>query len=530
MIDAHAGVPSSQVRFGGEVRPFKGIFIFLALLPAMALTVPSSAQPSPAPSSTRPSGGMVISDFGSDEEGGGGLAIQSDGKIVQTGTTGRKILVIRYTTTGAFDATFGDRGKVTVDFGPGVLAGGSDVAIQSDGKIVVSGTATTRKDPLDESEDKSDFAVIRLNTSGSLDPTFGADGKVTTDLGSGNEHGAGLAIQSDGKLLVAGGKDKNFALIRYTATGSFDPGFGTGGKATTDFGLDMYADAATVAIQPDGKIVAAGSTSLTRIVEGGSAQPDIAVARYTTAGILDPSFGHGGKVITSFGLGGDAAEAAAIQPDGKILVAGYSRNDFTVLRYSTKGGLDHSFGDQGKAITRFGSAETDSSALAFGLAIQSDGRIVVAGVNENGADGGSDLAMVRYRKGGAPDRTFGHKGKVTTDFGSLGDHCQGLAIEPDGMIVVSGSTSEIDDQDNEIGDVAIARYTTTGSLDPNFGVEETSPSPLVSASAALGRGRPAEPENPGERAIVHGASVGGLLVLASVLVLVLVRHRRAVST
>jgi uncharacterized delta-60 repeat protein len=259
---------------------------------------------------------------------------------------------------------------------------------------------------------------------------------------------------------------------------------------------------------------------------GDSPGTDIALARYTTAGVLDPSFGHRGKVVTSFGPGDDAVRDVAIQSDGKIVAAGDSGSDFLLIRYSAAGSLDRSFGDGGKVTTRFGPPRSES-AEGFALAIQRDGKVVVAGLHD------TDVALARYARTGRLDRRFGHEAKVTTDFGTLGDLASDVAIQPDGMIVVSGSTSETDDEDNEIGDVVLARYTTSGSLDPTFGVQErsTSSSPLASATAGIGRGRAAQPVGSGRRTIIYGALVGfPLIVLVSALVLLAFRRRRDSSS
>ncbi len=195
------------------------------------------------------------------------------------------------------------------------------MAIQSDGKIVVA-------EPYNNGSDL-DFAVARYNSDGSLDTSFDGDGKVTTDIDSGDAALA-MVIQSDGKILLAGygGGYKYFALARYNSDGSLDNTFGTGGKVTTDIGgsYDLVYD---IAIQSDGKIIVTGDSY--------NGNYDFALARYTSNGSLDLSFDGDGKVTTPIGGGNDYAYDIAIQSDGKIVVAGYSDNgsndDFALVCY-----------------------------------------------------------------------------------------------------------------------------------------------------------------------------------------------------
>ena len=219
-----------------------------------------------------------------------------------------------------------------------------------------------------------------------------------------------VAIQSDGKIVAAGESTDNFAVVRYTTAGVLDTTFSTDGKVTTAIGSREDA-AYAVAVQSDGKIVAAGKG------DSGTAQEDpnadFAVVRYTTAGALDNGFSTDGKVITDIGTNSvDEARAVAIQSDGKIVVAGSSGGDFAVVRYTTAGALDTTFSTDGKVTTDIG---TNSVDWATAVAIQSDGKIVVAGYVGDIEDGG-EFAVVRYNTDGSLDTTFGGDGKVTTGF------------------------------------------------------------------------------------------------------------------
>jgi len=330
---------------------------------------------------------------------------------------------------------FGNGGKITTAIGNGGSA--SAIAIQSDGKIVVVGTASI-------TVNNNDFAVIRLNSDGSFDTSFDGDGKVTTDFSQTQEYAEAVAIQPDGKIVVAGYSGSfliggpDFALVRYNTDGSLDTSFDGDGKLKTDFGNSVdYARA--VAIQSDGKIVVAGG-------------PFFALARYNTDGSLDTSFDGDGKVITRFDetANAKAANAVAIQSDGKIVAAGTNSN-FALVRYNTDGSLDASFDGDGKVTTVF----VNIYASANAIAIQSDGRIIAVG--ESGTGSEYDFTAARYNTDGSLDISFDIDGKVTTDIGGR-DRALAVAIQLNGKIVVAGVGPSF----------AIARYKTDGSLDLSF--------------------------------------------------------------
>ncbi len=335
---------------------------------------------------------------------------------------------------------------MTTDFGVGKEVGYS-VAIQTDGKIVVAGASNV-------GGAHNGFALARYNVAGSLDTTFGIGGKILTYCWQGSVcsfSGRSVVIDNDGKILVAGEYDDNlggpdFALLRYEVNGTLDTSFGSGGAAITDFG-GTGDGAYSAAIQSDGKIVVAGFSTLGAY--------DFALARYYTDGSLDTSFGIGGKVNTDFG-DTDWSYSMAIQSDGKIIAVGYSNfalvQSFAVARYNTNGSLDTTFGTAGKVTTKFGGADS-----AHSVAIQSDGRIVVAGYsNVAYTQGLADFALARYNTNGSLDMSFGTGGKVTTYFGGT-DLGYSVAIQNDGKIVV-------------VGDSHLARYNTDGSLDTTFGI------------------------------------------------------------
>ncbi|MGH8594775.1 MAG: hypothetical protein ACREV3_13270 [Gammaproteobacteria bacterium] len=319
---------------------------------------------------------------------------------------------------GDLDPTFGDRGKVTTDFAFIDLA--RDVALQpSDYKIVVVG----RTD--------SNFALARYHSDGSLDTSFGKGGKVVTDF-FGDDDGQGIVVQPDGKIVVvgevfAGATSADFGLARYNSDGSLDTSFGDGGKVITDFGgFDL---ASTVALQRDGKIVVVGE-----------AGPDFGVARYRSDGRLDQSFGDSGKLVTDFGGGNEVARAVSIQPNGKILAAGSGGDgngnlNFVLARYRNNGTLDATFGKGGKVSTDFfGRIDAATS-----IAIQRNGRIVAAGSVMQRGDSNEDFGLVHYRRNGRVDSSFGDAGKVTTDFfGGSNDLAEDIAAMENCDILLAG--------------------------------------------------------------------------------------------
>src|SRR5581483_7806589 len=296
--------------------------------------------------------------------------------------------------------------------------GARAVAIQSDGKIVVIGFSDANRD--------FDFALARYNPDGSLDTSFGGDGKVLTDFGGSDDEAFGVAIQADGKIVVAGFSDVNgdfdFAIVRYNPDGSLDNTFGSGGKITTDFGGGSDDGAFALSIQTDGRIVASGFS-----IPGVGKTADFAIARYNPDGSLDTTFGNGGGVLTDFNNhSDDVSFAIAIQTDGKIVAAGFSdtgsgsATDFAIARYNTDGSPDTTFDNDGKVITDFGGDDDEAN----GVAIQSDGKIVAAGFSD--ANGDFDFALARYNPDGSLDTSFGGDGEVLTDFDRSDDEAFGV--------------------------------------------------------------------------------------------------------
>lgn len=349
---------------------------------------------------------------------------------------------------GRLDSTFSSDGIQTTLIGPGNDRA-NGIAIQSDGKIVVVGES--------HNGSNDDFAVARYLADGTLDTTFGGLGQVTTSFGSGNDGAGAVAVQSDGKIVVAGATSNGthlvFATLRYHADGSLDTSFNGGGVATAFGGADAVAN--SVAVQADGKIVVAGEAII------GSTY-DFAVARYNANGSLDTSFDGDGKRTTPIGAGYDYAESVAIQSDGKIVVAGHSHSgvtmDFAVVRYYPDGNLDLGFDGDGKATTDFFGIGDD---IGTSMALQRDGKILVAGNAFNGSF--NDMGVVRYNADGSRDMSFGSDGKATVAVSSTHEGAYSVAVQSDGRIVLAGGAYNGTDFD-----FALARLNPDGILDTTF--------------------------------------------------------------
>ncbi len=367
-------------------------------------------------------------------------------------------------TSCAIDRTFGNNGKIYTDFG---INNGTDdvcdIAVQTDGKIVVLGSNSTYS----PQTQYSTYEIARYNVDGSPDYTFGGSGKVSYQIGSSinsNCNAEALALQNDGKIVIVGStfsdiSEYDFAIVRLNYNGSLDQTFGTNGVVYTEnfntgagYSMDLAKD---VAIQPDGKIIVVGSTWYSR--------SDFAVARYNTNGTQDASFGNNGKVVKTVG-GFDEAKAVAIQPDGKIIVAGRSINsttDYALIRCNSDGTIDQGFGTNGQIITDFYSSSDEINDIK----IQPDGKIIVGGFSMvyNGLSAISQFSMARYNSTGVLDNSFGTGGKVVSNFGTTSNsQINAIKLLSNGDIIAAGFTFYIG------GDFLIAKYKPSGILDANF--------------------------------------------------------------
>ena len=349
--------------------------------------------------------------------------------------------------SGSLDASFGTGGKVnTAPFG------GSEAKLlrQPDGKLVIVGGSFV------------DFVMARFNADGTPDTTFGSAGRVTTDIvgGSNGERARAVAIQPDGKLVVAGESSPDFTtnyvtLVRYNTDGTLDGAFGSGGKV---FNGPVAGRAWSVAMQADGKIVVAGDQYVAnRLADFG----DVLVARYNSDGTLDTGFASGGSQVFDVTNSTDQARSVLIQPDGKIVVSGVPiENNGTeptaVARLNSNGSFDSTFNSGGKLAI-------NTARIGYGLALQPDGKLLLAG-STMGFPG--SFALVRLNTDGSYDSSFGNGGAVTASItqstSGVGDRGMALALHPDGRIYVAGIAGSINH------DFGVARFTSAGVLDSSF--------------------------------------------------------------
>jgi uncharacterized delta-60 repeat protein len=359
------------------------------------------------------------------------------------------LYLFSYSQPGSLDPSFGINGRIATPITGISTDRGKGMAIQSDGKIVVVGSTWNGS--------SFDFGIVRYNTDGTLDLSFGGDGKVSTEFGISHDEAKAVAIQSDGKIVVVGsslsGNLNHFALCRYNIDGSLDFSFDNDGKLITIIGTSGVAN--SVVIQNDNKIVVIGGSY------PGSIGYNYAIVRYNSNGTLDNSFDSDGIATTDFG-GDDFANCATIQNDGKILVAGRSGfgafYNFSIARYNTNGTLDPSFSIDGKVTTDMG----NDFDIAFSMVLQIDGKILLAG--RGGSAGEIDFAIARYNSDGNLDETFDSDGKIFTSFGDNDDEANSVTLQTDGKILVAGYSSNVNNND-----FALIRYNPDGTSDATFG-------------------------------------------------------------
>jgi uncharacterized delta-60 repeat protein len=405
----------------------------LTCLTASAQAAPGDLDPSFG------SGGLVTTDFGGRGDFGLAVALQSDGKIVAAGNSSAvgvfsvNFALARYNPNGSLDSTFGSTGTVLTSFG-GPLSAAADVVVQPDGRIVAVGVAG------------SDFGIARYNADGTLDPTFGTGGLVTTDFG-GSDQANGVALQTDGKIVVVGPLQSQIGVARYNPDGSLDSTFGSGGKVTTD-STPSFDGAFDVAVSGT-KIVVGGGTGLYPF-----GACDFQLVRYNADGSLDSSFGGSGIVTTDFGAS-DNVFGIAVTAGGKITAAGgtkgVSPGDFAVARYNSDGSLDSTFDADGKITTDIAA---DSEDTGNGVVVHPGGNVTVAGT-AGSATAGTAFAVVRYTATGSLDAAFGSGGKATAVFGNPINNAFDIVAQPDGKVVLAGGTGDFT---RGVTDFALARF------------------------------------------------------------------------
>ena len=420
------------------------------LLLCLALTVPLIVRAADGGlDATFGEGGRIKTDFDGNLDFARAIATQPDGKVVvagvsQSGPGAEGFALARYNEGGSLDQSFGSGGKVITS--DGGLRAALALAILADGKVLAAGGAYRNGE---------DFGMARYTRDGTRDSTFGEGGIVTTNLG-GAETAFSIAIQPNGKVLLAGSatgskrSGSSFAVVRYDPAGRIDRSFGKDGAAILEFSSD-FDSAHAMALQSDGKIVLAGAASL-------NSNSPFALARFNGDGTLDTTFGMSGKVTTNFFGRRNRALAVTLQPDGKIAAAGWAarpedgREILAIARYTPNGALDSTFGTAGMVTNDFAGRGGEARSIK----IQPDGKIVVAGIAgfERAAKPQIDFAVVRYSRNGTPDSTFGAGGVAIADFRGVSSAAHAMTIRPNGQIVVAGSTCD----DKKQCDFAIARY------------------------------------------------------------------------
>ena len=388
-------------------------------------------------------GGIVNTDITLGDDRAQRVALLADGKILVAGTgnqNGNQVQTIaKFLPDGNLDLSFGINGKVIGPSGTGY-----GLAVQTDGKFVVAGYVWDGS--------RFDFLVTRYHQNGSLDVDFSGDGIAIPIVGGTENQAYAVLIQPDGKILVGGysetGSSFDFALVRLNPNGSLDTSFSGDGKVVTSVttGQDNAYD---LALQADGKILLAGWGG--PLNDGG-----LELVRYDSTGNLDTTFGVGGIVflheITH-------CLAVCIQTNGKILVSGGSRvgiggtYDMAVARFDENGNLDTSFSEDGIVYTSL----RDNDDKSYCMALDSAGRIVVGGTSlENNTSGKKDYVLVRYKPNGTLDLDFSRDGKIITEIAESDDFARSLAIQPNDMIVLAGFSQT--PQLGGYGSYRIARY------------------------------------------------------------------------
>jgi uncharacterized delta-60 repeat protein len=362
-------------------------------------------------------------------ETGRSFLIQPDGSLVVWGTTGvngNSGALFKYTKTGNIDPNFGNNG-VTVQELYQTHSYINDIMIQSDGKIIAGGTTSGNY--------YNGLASARYLSNGILDTSFSRDGILESFLFVTNLEGKSVAIQSDGKIVLQGihkmeSKNNEVLLVRYLLNGNLDDSFGTNGKVNTDVGSSDDVGTCML-IQSDNKIVVAGYAF-------NGQNDDFMLVRYLPNGSLDNTFSADGKIIMSFGSSNDGANAIALQKDGKILVGGYTEINnemqFAVMRFTSQGNLDQTFNNNGKLSIDVSPAGSESIKA---MKIQSDGKIILVGDAFNGTN--NDFAIVRINPNGTLDQSFSGDGKLMIDINSNYNEAADMEILQDGKIIIGGT-------------------------------------------------------------------------------------------
>lgn len=417
---------------------FSIILVSLVLLPGLC----SSQEP--WLDDTFSDDGMVIMNGENDASYVWDIALQPDGKIL-TVASGR---IHRFNPDGTPDESFGTDG---IAFSNYYDFHNIAIVLQDDGKIITAGY----------DNNLYDYMVARFNVDGELDTSFGDAGIVIEHVGT-IDRCNGLILQPDSKIIIAGYSDNNLSMLRFNNDGTLDITFGEGGKVTESF-ADQTVKIEDALLLGDGKIILAGSIWIEGVFH-------FLLSRFNADGTLDESFATGGYTTTGVDSLYYDGYDVAIQEDDKLIVAGYIGSwieDFGMVRYHPDGSIDTEFGEDGVVITDgFGDEDQIKE-----ITIQPDGKIIAAGYFENGMY--TEFAVARYNIDGSLDNTFGEAGKLTTEFGGYGDLALSVELQPDGKIIVGGSYYSATESEN---DLVMARYIPSAvvGVENNFLTDITS--------------------------------------------------------
>lgn len=364
--------------------------------------------------------------------------------VARAATTAVEALETRaLLSAGYLDATFGTAGKALVDFG-GTDDTGNSIHVLPTGQILIAGTV--------KDASGGDFGIARLNADGSLDTTFGTGGITKIDFGLHEELNA-LTVDAAGRIVVVGtttvnapiGRGTDYAAARMLTDGTLDTSFATAGKFVHHFNY-LVEQANAVAVDSVGRIIVAGNSN-----------NDFGVFRLLDSGVVDTTFGFSGFGRANF-AGTDVAHAVALQSDGKIILAGTgyagTTNDFAVARFQSNGRLDTSFNGNGKRTVNFRRFD-----VAYAVSIDAAGGILLAGASD------SDVAIARLTSSGALDINFGATGGRIIDLGGTHDRANDMQLQADGSILLIGDAGS----GGETHEAAVVRCSATGVLDTSFG-------------------------------------------------------------
>lgn len=386
---------------------------------------------------------------------------------------------------GTLDVSFGTNGIVTTVDAHEAF----DMVIQPDNKIIVVGSIYM-------GSGNDDMAVVRYNSDGSLDNSFGTNGIVNVDFNGKNDDASSVLLQNDGKIVVVGraqnssNNNSDIAAIRLNSDGALDNTFATSGKYQLDIDGYAYDYALGAALQSDGKIVLVA-------IAGTDMFAKTAVVRLNANGALDNTF-DGDGILKAFSFGAytmSSLHSIALQNDGKILIAGSANNNFAVARLNSDGSLDATYATNGYF-------QESDMATESKLYIQNDGKLLATYSHITQ----TNVKLIRLNQDGTKDTSFGTNGKVSTQIGTTAtyDYGKDLAIQPNGKIVVTGSAYS----SGSVSDFLVVRYNSDGTLDTNFGLSGDGIVTTSVASIDSDRGKAIELQSDG-KIVVAGSPCTG---------------------